>query len=156
MVAGVPPVEDSGTAHAILLPANTIVELEMVDPVSSKTNKPGDFFKLRVAEAIKVGDVVLVPAGTPAMGQVVHAQKASGGGKPGELILAARHIDLPQGQIMLHSSFGAAGKDRTNASMAVSIALGVMGLFVHGKNIDLPVGSALSARIATDTAVAIP
>jgi hypothetical protein len=150
-VASVAPLQTAATGP--ILPANTVVELEMVDPISSKTSKRDDFFKLRVVADVKVGEQVVIPAGTPAVGQVVHAQKSGGGGKPGELILAARHIDLPQGQIKLHSSFGAAGKDRTNASMAVSVALGVMGLFVHGKNIDLPVGSALSARVAEDTPI---
>ena len=141
-------------ANAVVLPANTNVELEMVDAVSSKTSKHGDMFKLRVALPVKSGDTVLIPAGTPAVGQVVHAEKSHGGGKAGELILAARYIDMPQGQIKLHSSFGAAGRNRTGAALATSIAVGVFGMFVKGKEIEIPAGGPLSARLAEDTTIA--
>jgi hypothetical protein len=143
------------TSTDLILPANTVIELEMVDAVSSKTSQHGDLFKLRVAADVKSGTTVVIPAGTPAVGQVVHAEKSHGGGKAGELILAARYVDLPQGQIKLHSSFGAAGKDRSGASMATSIAFGVFGFFVKGKEIEIPAGSPLSARVAMDTSIAV-
>lgn len=136
-----------------LLAANTVVELQLVEPISSKTNKPGDFFKLHTLAEVKVGDVVVIPTGAAAVGQVVHAQKAGGGGKAGELILAARYIDTPLGQIKLHSGFGAAGQSRVGASLATSIAFGVIGFVVKGKEIELPSGFHLLARTSLDTPI---
>ena len=152
------PASDSAAGAAaapvsFVVPANTVIELEMTDLVSSKTSKAGDFFNLRVAVAVMSGTTVLIPVGTPAIGQVVHAAKSATGGKPGELILAARYLELPQGQVKLRSSFGAAGKSRTGAALATTIAIGVLGLLVRGKQVELPVGSPLSARIAVDTAI---
>jgi hypothetical protein len=138
------------------LPANTVVELETVDAVSSKTSKPKDFFRLRVAEDVRVDGRVLIPAGTEATGQVVHAAKSGAGGKAGELILAARAIKLPQGDVRLRSGFGAAGQQRTGAALATSIAVGVFGLFVHGKELMLPAGTPVSARVAEDTDLPLP
>jgi hypothetical protein len=151
--APVSPMAAAATT-GVVLPANTVVELEMVDAVSSRTSQHGDMFKLRVANDVKSGDRVLIPAGTPAVGQVVHAEKSHGGGKAGELILAARYIDMPQGQIKLHSSFGAAGQNRNGAAIATAIAFGMFGMLVKGKEVELPAGSPLSARIATDTPIA--
>lgn len=138
---------------AALLPANTVVELEMVDAVSSETSQPGDFFKMRVAVAIVSGEQVLVPAGTPAIGQVVHAQKSRGGGKGGELILAARYLELPQGQVKLRSTFGAAGAHRVKTSLALAYAVGPFAMLVRGKRVEMPAGAPLSARVAADTPI---
>jgi hypothetical protein len=130
------------------LPANTVVELEMVDSVSSETSRRGDLFKMRVAVAVSWQGQVLVPAGTLAVGQVVHVQKARGGGKGGELILAARYLDLPQGQVKLRSTFGAAGANRVRTSLALAYAVGPFAMLVKGKTVAMPAGAALSARIA--------
>lgn len=133
-----------------MLPANTVIELEMLDTVGSRLSRPGDFFKLRVVEPVKSGDAVLIPAGAIAVGQVVHAAKSSGGGKAGELILAARYLDMPQGRILLRSTFGAAGKHRVGASLATSFLVGPFAMLIKGKEVELPAGSPLSARTALD------
>ena len=141
----------SAPAAAGLLPANAVVELEMVDAVSSQTSKRGDWFHMRVAQPLRVGERELVPAGTVAVGQVVHAQKSGAGGRGGELILAARFLEMPQGQVKLRASLGAAGAARVKSSLALSFAVGPLALFVKGKTVSLPAGAALSARIAADT-----
>ena len=141
---------------AQVLAANTVVELETVDEVSSRTSKPKDFFRMRVAQDVRIGDRVVIPAGTEATGQVVHAAKSGGGGKAGELILAARSIKLAEGEVKLRSGFGASGRQRIGAALATSIAVGVFGLMVHGKDLVLPAGTPLSARVAADTELPLP
>lgn len=134
-----------------LLPANTVVELETVDAVSSRSNKPGDYFHLKVRVDVRGADgAVLIPAGTPAMGQVVHAARSSAGGKGGELILAARYIESAQGQLKLRSNFGVAGKARVGASIATAMVVGPFALLIKGRELELPAATALSARLAND------
>jgi len=146
---------DSAVAANLLLPANTVVELETLEVVSSRMSKPDDFFKMRVVAPVKFGDTILVPIGTTAVGQVVDARKAGMGGRPGKLILAARYLEMPQGQIKLRSTFGAAGKDNTNASTAITIAFGVLGLAVSGSDMTLPAGSRLSVKTAMEVPIVI-
>jgi hypothetical protein len=148
------------TSATLLLPANTVVQLQLDETVSSKTNKPGDFFKLHTLADVKIGALVVVPAGTPAVGQVVHAAKSGGGGKAGELILAARYLDTPSGQIKLHSGFWGSGRDKLAAANGMLVATAVIApitgflvFAIRGKEIELPVGSPLSARIAMDTPI---
>ncbi len=139
------------------LAANTAIELETVDPVSSRTSKTGDFFKLKVhADVLGADGAVLIPAGTPAVGQVVHAARSGGGGKGGELILAARYVELPQGQVKLRSGFGAAGKARVGATLATSVVVGPFAMLIKGKDLELPAATPLSARLAQDTSFAPP
>ena len=145
------PTATSVAPTALRLPANTVIELETLDTVNSRLNKPGDFFRLKVAQDVRVEGVVVIPAGTAATGQVVHAAKAGGGGKGGELILAARFLSLPQGEVKLRSGFGATGRARIGASLATAMAVGVFGMLVKGKDLELPAGTPLSARLAADT-----
>jgi hypothetical protein len=130
------------------VPANTVVELELVDPVGSRTSRPDDLFALRVVSDVSVGGQVLIPAGSVAVGQVVHAQKAGGGGKAGELILAARHVDTPLGRIRLRSTFGAAGAHHTVASLVTAQFIGPFAMAVRGGEILLAPGTRMVARTA--------
>lgn len=133
------------------LPANTVVELETLDGVSSRTSQVHDTFRLRVSRDVLVDGRVAIPAGSEGLGQVVHAARSSVGGKAGELIVAARWVRAPGVEVRLRSGFGAAGAQRAGATLATTIAFGVLGMLVHGKELELPAGTALSARVAADT-----
>jgi hypothetical protein len=151
LAAIAPSSPTSASAPApVHLPADTRVELEVADGVSSRTATRGANFGLRVREDVVVDGRVVVPAGTTGIGQVVHAQRKGIGGKPGELIVAARRLDLPGGPLRLRSSFGAAGKPRIGAAVATTVAFGVLGVLVKGSDTELPAGAALSARTAED------
>jgi hypothetical protein len=143
----------SDTAHAAAarrfdVPANTLLELETTDPVSSAINHPGDVFSLRLSEPLRWGPTELLPAGTPVQGQVVHAARSKGGGKAGELILAARYAQTAQGRLKLRANFGASGKDHTKGALAASFALGPFAMAVHGSERVIAPGTRLSARLA--------
>jgi hypothetical protein len=130
------------------VPANTLLELEAVDSVSSATNHPGDLFALRLSEPLRWGPTELLPAGTPVQGQVVHAARSRGGGKAGELLLAARYAQTAQGRIRLRSNFGASGKDHTKGALAASLVVGVFAMAIHGSEQVVTPGTPLSARLA--------
>jgi hypothetical protein len=127
---------------------NTLFELETVDAVSSKTNLTGNYFDLRLREPLRYGAVELVPAGTPVRGQITHASENRFGGMAGELILAARYVQLPQGRVRLRASIGASGKDRKGGATVTRALFGIVGGFIQGDNKELPPGTPLSARLA--------
>jgi hypothetical protein len=141
------PIAPSYPPHLV---ANSHIELEIVDGVSSRTAARGMEFRMRVTAPVVVDGAMLVPAGTLAVGQVVHAQRKGMGGKPGELIVAARRLDLPGGPLKLRASLGASGAGRQGAAVATTIAFGVLGLLVTGKDTELPAGTAVSARTAEE------
>lgn len=130
------------------VPANTLLELETTEPVSSAINHPGDVFGLRLAEPLRWGPTELLPAGTPVRGQVVHAARSKGGGKAGELILAARYAQTTQGRLKLRANFGASGKDHTKGALMASLVVGVFAMGVHGSERVIAQGTRLSARLA--------
>ncbi len=141
-----------------VLAAKTPVLLVFADEVSSKTALKNAEVRFRLAEDLHIGEVV-VPKGTPAFGEVVHVQKAGLGGRGGELILAARHLDYRGQRIPLRSlkplAAPLAGKNRSDAALAASFVpyAGLMSVFITGGQIVIPAGTEALASIAADTTV---
>ncbi len=130
------------------LPDGSQVQLEVVDPISSKTALRGQTFALRLAHPLRTAEGVLLPAGTAGAGEVIHAERSRGGGKAGELILAARYLQGPDGPIKLRGmKLGGSGSDKTGAAMGASLIL-PLGGFVRGTEIEIPAGTAASAKLA--------
>jgi hypothetical protein len=133
-----------------LLPALTPVPLVIDAEVSSSANKSGDRFPLHVAEDVKLGDSVLIPAGSVGEGEVVHAAKSKGGGRAGELILAARFVTVDGKQVRLRSFSAGSGSDRSNAALGVAVAVGLWGMLVRGSELVMPAGTAVGAKTAEE------
>jgi hypothetical protein len=128
--------------------ADTLVELETTEAISSRDRKPGDSFGLRLHAPLIVDGSVVIPAGTMGIGQIVHAERARGGGKPGELILAARYLQLDDRQVRLHGmKLFAVGGDHSKTALAVAMAVGVFGQFVHGGEVEIPAGTLANAKL---------
>jgi hypothetical protein len=148
----------SGAAAAdspsAVVPKETEVHFALETPVSTATAKPGDVFRLRTTAPVVVDGVERIPAGTPATGQVVHAQKAGAFGKAGELILAVRRIDLAPTSVPMHKLEPLVGRDRSAGAMAVAVAVGPFAAFVRGGQIVVPAGTEVIAFVAADTPIA--
>lgn len=84
-----------------VLPRGTRLVIALDEPVDSYTAARGDKFRIRLVEPVKVGDVVLLPAGVTGEGEVIHSERAGDGGRPGELQLAARFLTWGARQIPL-------------------------------------------------------
>ncbi len=137
------------SCECVVVPALMLVDIEIAAPLSSATSKDGDTFPIKLASPIIVGGRVVIPAGVTGMGQVVHAQKSGMGGGGGELLLAARYLEVNGRRLRLRS-FNAAryGKNQTGAALATSYAFGVFGLAVKGKNTEFAAGSVAEAKVA--------
>ncbi|MGJ7902305.1 hypothetical protein [Lysobacter sp. 1R34A] len=145
------PSATSGGPDARRLLAGTELLLETLQPLSSATLKRGDKFGLRLAQALSVDGALVLPAGTTGVGEVVHAERSRSGGKPGELLLAARYLEADGRQIPLRSfRVGAAGVDKSGQVIGLSIAVGVFAMFMRGGEIQIPPHTQAQARIAQD------
>lgn len=117
----------------VTVPALTPVIVRIEDEISSKANKSGDRFRITVAEDVRVGDAVVIPAGSVGEGEVIHAAKRGAGGKAGELIVMARFVRVGDNEIRLRSfALGAAGTDKSVDSLAASLVFGPFGLIQKG------------------------
>jgi hypothetical protein len=134
--------------------AGTVVALEITQPISSATAKRGDMFAIRLAMPVEAAGKIVIPAGIVGEGQVVHAAKAGGAGKSGELTLAARYLTFGEQRLPLRGfQFGTmTGKDRYGLAAASLIVAGPLTFLVRGGNIDVPAGTNATAKLAQPVA----
>lgn len=129
----------------------SVVEIEIAEPISSQHRKRGEKFVLRLAEPLVVEGQTVLAAGTAGVGEIIHAASSGGGGKPGELLLAARYLEFDGRQIALRGfRIGAAGKGHTQGALAASMAIGPFAHFIHGREIEIPAGARANAKVAAD------
>lgn len=138
---------DAGIGRLLQVPAGTTLAFDMVDSLNSKTSQRGDRFSLRLVEPLMLDGQLLIPAGTLAVGEVVHADRAKAGGQAGELILAARYLDWGGRQLPLKAFRAGLGRNRTDTAMGVMIAAGVAGFLVRGGQIEIAAGSPITAAL---------
>jgi hypothetical protein len=136
-----------------VLPAGTQVHLRLLESVASHTHQRGTRFRLEVAEVIAIDDQIVVPAGSPAIGEVIHAAKSGMSGKGGELILATRFLLAGEREVRLRSFTAGNGIDRLALATGLGVTIGIPALFVVGKNLVLPIGTDVYAKVAADTSL---
>jgi hypothetical protein len=146
------------------VPALTPVSIEILAPPGSKISKSGDSFPIRLAAPIVIGGKEVVPAGAPGVGEVIHAKKSGGMGTAGELVLAARYLEVDGRRLMLRSlNIAAAGQssihkvDAINAASAVSpLPIGLIGFFISGGQVNVAKGTIAPAKTRESFALAAP
>lgn len=135
----------------VTVPALTPVIVRIDAEISSKTNKMGDRFGIMVAEDVRAGDVVVIPAGSVGEGEVIHAAKPGAGGKAGELIVAARFVRVGDAEIRLRSFvLGAVGKDKSVDALAASFIAGPFAMFQRGGAVVIPRETLGMAKTASE------
>lgn len=154
------------TASASLKPAlafglaeDTPIRLRLGRTLSSGTEKLNDKVDFEVLEAVKVGDVVVIPQGAMAIGTVTQAKPKGRMGRAGKLNINIDYVQLASGEkAMLRATKGGSGGGRTGAMTGAMVATGILFfpaaplfLFMKGKNIIIPKGTEISAYIAADT-----
>jgi hypothetical protein len=144
-------------ASCCRVPAGTTVEVELVEPVSTKAQHTGDSFALRLAAPLIVDGRIVLRAGAPGVGEVIDSAKPGLGGKPAKLVLAARYVGRGRGRVALQGlQMSGAGHDHSNVAQAVGLTgiafgpLGLVGLAVRGGDVVFPAGMTATARLADD------
>lgn len=156
--AAAPESESADSAAArpcCMLPAGFALDIEIAEPVSSRTHSRGHRFRIRLVEPAIVDGRVLLPVGTTGVGEVVHSARSSFGGKPGELLLAARYLEHGGVQIPVRGlRYGARGRDNSNAAFAANVFAGPLGMLISGNEVRFPAGTVGSVLVTADTGVA--
>ncbi len=142
------PAAASVSAGALVLSAGTPITLAVSQEVNSSTHKEGDTFPLTVLNDVAVGNTVVIPRGTPAVGEITWRTGKGAFGKSGKMELSLRYIDLHGQRIPVTGDFRQEGEGNTIATGVAIIAVGVFAGFVTGKRARLPVGRELMSQLA--------
>jgi hypothetical protein len=140
----------AASAERIVLKEGTEVPLVFATDLNSKTAVDDDTVNMTLAEDLKVGDVIVVKKGAPALATVTNAKKAGMMGKAGELSIRLEYLKSDDQRLRLRGSKGKEGEGKVGATVALTVLFGPIGLIKHGKNVDIPPGTPLTAYVDQD------
>lgn len=140
--------------RANILRSGTEVPLRMREELTTKKKavRVGQRFQMEVASSIYADGVVVIPAGTPAVGEVVEVRNKGMWGKSG--YIGARAVSMRVGDrtIRLTGSFDDKGTAGTGGVVAAAVLIPVAGFFMTGTSGTIPSGAGVKAYLDEDIA----
>ena len=136
----------------LLLARGTPVPFVFASDVNSKTADVGDKIPLTLVEDLKVGGLIVVKKGTPAVATVTEVEQTGMGGAPGEVFFQVNSLQAGGVLIKLHGTAAKEGQDKVGKAMGLMFVPVVpVGLFVHGKDAEINQGASFTAFVDEDT-----
>ncbi len=152
VVAAPAPAAAPSAPVKVLLARDTVVPFVIASDVNSRTAEVGDKISLTLAEDLKVGDVVVVKKGTPAVATVTEVDKTGMGGAPGEVFFQVDSLQAGSVLIKLRGAAAKEGQDKVGKAMGLMFVPVVpVGVFVHGKDAEIKQGASFTAFVDADT-----
>ncbi|GAA0335230.1 hypothetical protein GCM10009087_51990 [Sphingomonas oligophenolica] len=139
-----------------VLPSNTELLLRLNSEVNSKKIKVGQRFDLTVANDVMLGTVIVIPRGTPAVGEVTYRTGKGAFGKSAKIEVDMRSIQLGGQIIPITGHYREEGNGNTGAAVGAVVAVGVFGAFVTGHSAILQQGREFKAFTTAVIPVVMP
>lgn len=144
----------------VVLPANTVFKISLNEEVSSKTNLEGDVVHFTVQEDVKADDVLVLPRGAQGSGVITKVSRPKMFGRSGKLDISFNQVFSideeeiptvlgPESKEKLKMEAAAVGASAVGALALGPIGL-VGGLFVKGKDVQMPAGTELYIQTSQD------
>ena len=105
------------------LPVNTMVVVTPVTEISSKHVEVDEKVRFRVASDVAQNGAVVIPAGTPVLGDVTFKTGRAVGGKSGKFEVRFDALDLNGRSYELHGTHRQEGKGNTAAALLASLVI---------------------------------
>ena len=152
-----PPIQALNPNTAFLR-VGTEVPLVLSEELSTKNKqlKTGQRFQMEVSAAVLVQGVVVIPVGSPAVGEITEARNKGMWGKSGKFSARVLYVIVNGRQIRLTGSFDQKGTAGGVGAVAVSaIVFAPAGFFMTGKSAVLPIGSPVKSFVDEDVPLAM-
>ena len=136
--------------------AGTPVVLRLTEGLTTehKALRIGQRVQMEVVEAVTINGMTVIPAGSPATGEVTDVRNKGMWGKSGRIGARALFARVGDRQIRLTGSFDDKGVTGTAGVVAAVAFVPVVGFFVTGTSARIPVGSQVKAFLDEDLVVA--
>jgi hypothetical protein len=147
LVVGQTPASNS------VLRTGTPVSLRLLDQITTKEKKAklNDIIRFEIAENVIVNDVVVIPAGSLASGELTEVRYKGMWGKSGRFSGRALNVNVNGKNIRLSGTFTEKGSSGGGGAVAVSALVFLpAGFFMTGKSAELPAGTIVRAFIDED------
>ncbi|WP_293781611.1 hypothetical protein [Sphingosinicella sp.] len=145
-----------GAPQTSVLRAGTSVPLKTLVGLTTegKKLKVGHRFELEVAEAVSVDGQVVIPVGSPAVGEVTSVRNKGMWGKSGHIETRMLYVRANGRQIRLSGSIDDKGVTGTAGVVAAVVLVPVVGFFVTGTSAQIPAGSNITGFVQEDVPIA--
>ena len=139
-----------------VLRAGTPVALKMSEQLTTKGKnlRVGQRFQLQVAEPVTVNGQVVIPAGSPATGEVTTVRNKGMWGKSGGINARLLFVRANGQQIRLTGQIDDKGKTGTAGVVGAIAFVPVAGFLVTGTSAVIPLGAPVSGFVDEDVPVA--
>jgi hypothetical protein len=118
-----------------------------------KELRVGQRVPLEVAEAVMLNGQVVIPAGSPGMGEITTVRNKGMWGKSGGITGRVLYVRVGDRQIRLSGSFDDKGVTGTVGVVAAIAFIPVAGFFTTGTSAVIPAGAPISAFLDEDVPV---
>ena len=144
-----------GASDAGVLRTGTPVALKTREALTTKGKKlrPGARVQLEVAEPVLLDGAVVIPAGTPAVGEVTDVRNKGMWGKSGRINARVLYATVNGRQIRMTGAFDDRGTTGTGGVVASAVFIPVAGFFVTGTSANIPVGAPVGGFLDEDVPV---
>ncbi len=151
------PISAPVTGNAILR-TGTEVPLRLSEELTThgKKLRIGHRFRLETSAPVVIQGVTVIPAGSPAMGEVTEVRNKGGWGKSGRLAARVLYVTVNGRQIRLTGAFDDKGVAGGVGAVAVSALVFLpAGFFMTGTSARVPVGSAVKGFVDEDVQLSL-
>lgn len=162
---GPAPVEAAPMAVAPPAPANAVLqtgtelELRLVEELTTegKHLKVGDRFRMATVDPVMVNGWTVIPAGSPAFGEVTDVRNKGMWGKSGKLNARLLYVTVNGRQIRLNGAFDDRGSSGVAGAVAMSaLVFAPAGFFMTGTSARVPAGTVVRGYVDQDVQLALP
>ncbi|MBB5685010.1 hypothetical protein FHS49_001001 [Sphingobium boeckii] len=159
-----PPSILPAPAHAVILTSAGDNVLRTGAPILLTTSealttkgkklKVGQRIQLEVAESIMLNGQIVIPAGSPAVGEITTVRNKGMWGKSGGINARVLYARANGRQIRLTGQFDDKGKTGTAAVVGALVVIPIAGFFMTGTSAEIPLGTPIKAFLDEDITVA--
>lgn len=145
-------------ANAVLR-TGTELPLRLLEELTTQEKKlrPGERFRLETSEPVVVQGVAVIPAGTPAVGEITDVRNKGMWGKSGRFTARLIYMTVNGRQIRLGGEFDDKGTAAGGGAVAVSALVFLpAGFFMTGTSAKLPSGTIVKGFIDEDVPLSMP
>lgn len=115
-----------------------------------KKLRVGQRFQMEVASAVEMNGVIVIPAGTPAVGEVTEVRNKGMWGKSGYIGARAVSLRLGDRSVRLTGTFDDKGVTGTAGVVGAVVLVPIAGFFMTGTSAKIPMGSSTKAFLDED------
>jgi len=160
-----PAVVPSASQAMILAPASgnvlragTSVPLRMEEGLDSndKTVREGNQFRMSVAQNVMLGNMVVIPAGSPATGEITDLRRKGMWGKSGRITARVLNVRVGDRLIRLTGNFDDKGTTGTAGVVTAVVFVPIAGFFMTGTSAKIAAGAGVKAFLDEDLTIVAP